>query len=173
MPVTLVGTKVNGRVNFMAVAWINRMNGNPPLWGAGLNKRHLTIKGLEENREFSINFPSVDMIEKADYCGLGSGTKLDKSKVFEVFYGELENAPLIQDSPLVMECKLYDMIDLPTHYLVLGEVIATHTEEKYLTDGKIDIKKVNPFVLSMPDNRYWSVGEYLGKAWGTGKDYQP
>jgi hypothetical protein len=43
------------------------------------------------------------------------------------------------------------------------------TEEKYVTDNMLDIKKVNPFTLTMPDNHYWSVGEKLGKAWSIGK----
>ena len=169
MPVTLVGTLVDGRVNFMAVAWINRLNNNPPIWGAGINKRHLTVKGIEEQRAFSINIPSVEMLEKTDYCGLGSGTKIDKSEVFEVFYGELGNAPMIQECPLTVECKLHDIIDLSTNLLVLGEVVAAYTDDRYLTDGKVDVKKVNPVVLTMPDNRYWAVGDYLAQAWNVGK----
>ena len=169
MPVTFVGTLVDSRVNFMTVAWINRMNNNPPIWGAGIGKHHLTVKGIEEQRAFSINLPSVDMLERTDYCGLGSGTKIDKSEVFEVFYGELGNAPMIQECPLTIECKLHDTIDLPTHLLVLGEVVAAYTDDRYLTDGKVDVKKVNPVVLTMPDNRYWAVGDYLAQAWNVGK----
>jgi flavin reductase (DIM6/NTAB) family NADH-FMN oxidoreductase RutF len=169
MPVTLVGTLVGVKVNFMAVAWVNRMNNKPPIWGAGINKNHLTIKGIQEQRAFSINFPSAEMIERTDFCGLGSGKKIDKSKVFNVFYGELENAPMIEECPLAIECKLHDTVDLGTNILVLGEVIGAYTEDMYLTDGKLDLKKINPVVLTMPDNRYWTVGEYLAKAWNVGK----
>ncbi|MFW9834798.1 MAG: flavin reductase family protein [Candidatus Thorarchaeota archaeon] len=169
MPVTLVGTIVDGRINFMAVAWINRMNNNPPIWSAGINKKHHTVKGILEQKTFSINFPSVDMIERTDFCGLGSGKKIDKSGVFDVFFGELGNAPMIRECPLTIECKLHNTMDLGTNLLVLGEVIAAYTENQYLTDGKIDVKKVNPAVLTMPDNRYWTVGDYLAKAWDVGK----
>jgi flavin reductase (DIM6/NTAB) family NADH-FMN oxidoreductase RutF len=172
MPVTLVGTIVESRVNFMTVAWINRMNYNPPIWGAGINKRHLTVRGIKENGEFSINFPSIDMIEKTDYCGLGSGTRIDKSQVFDVFYGELKNAPMIQECPLTIECKLHNIIEMPTNLLVLGNVEAAYTEEKYIIEDKLDIKKINPPVLTMPDNKYWTVGDYLADAWRVGKSFK-
>jgi flavin reductase (DIM6/NTAB) family NADH-FMN oxidoreductase RutF len=169
MPVTIVGTRFDDRVNFMTVAWINRINNDPPIWAAGINKRHYTIEGLKQAKTFSINFPSSEMITKTDYCGLGSGKKIDKTKVFEVFYGKLGNAPMIKDAPLAIECEVYDVIELPTNNLVLGKVIAAYTEAKYLTDEKLDLKKMNPVVLTMPDNRYWTVGEYLAKAWDEGK----
>ena len=111
----------------------------------------------------------IEMIEETDYCGLVSGRKTEKSELFKVFYGELKTAPMIKDCPLNIECKLYDIYELPTNPMYIGEIVAAYTEEKYLTDGKPDIKKINPFVLTMPDNSFWAVGEYLGKAWGIGK----
>ncbi|MFX1466052.1 MAG: flavin reductase family protein [Promethearchaeota archaeon] len=171
MPMTLVGSNVGGQPNFMAVAWVNRCNHKPPLLVCGLNKRHYTPEGIRENETFSVNIPTVEMLEETDYCGLVSGRKTDKSKLFEVFYGELKTAPMIKQCPLNIECKLFDIHELPTNNLYIGEIVAAYTEEKYLTDdGKHpDIKKINPFVLTMPDNSFWNVGEYLGKAWDIGK----
>ena len=93
MPVTLVGAIVEGRANFMAVAWMNRANRNPPLFVAAFNKRRYTVAGIRENRTFSINFPSVDLIEKADYCGLVSGRKTDKSTVLKSSTGNWRPLP--------------------------------------------------------------------------------
>ena len=169
MPITLVGTTVGGRVNFMPVGWVNRANYNPPMLALGLSKRHYTSEGIQENKTFSVNFPSADMVEKTDYCGLVSGRKTDKSGVFEVFYGELETAPMIKKCPLCLECRLVDIYELPTNNLFIGEIVAAYTEEKYLTDDKLDVKKMNPLVLTMPDNNYWTVGEHAGKAWNIGK----
>ncbi len=50
--------------------------------------------------------------------------------------------------------------------------MAVYTEKKYLTDNKLDIKKINPFVLTMPDNNYWKVGEKSGNAWNDGKNFE-
>lgn len=58
---------------------------------------------------------------------------------------------------------------MPTSGLFIGEIESTYTEKEYLTDGKPDIKKINPAVLTMPDNNYWSVGKNIGKAWNIGK----
>jgi flavin reductase (DIM6/NTAB) family NADH-FMN oxidoreductase RutF len=165
MPVTLVGTMIGGRPNFMPVGWIARVNGNPPLIAMGLNKRHCTPSGIEENHAFSVNIPSRDLMEMTDYCGLVSGKEVDKSGLFEIFYGELKSAPMIRECPLCMECRLFQTVPLPSHHLFLGEIVGAYTEERYLTEGKPDVRKMNPFLLTMPDNNYWAVGEQLGKAW--------
>lgn len=168
-PVTLVGTKVEGRANFMAVGWVSRVNRTPPLIGIGVNRAHYTPKGIQETKTFSINFPSAQMAEITDYCGIVSGKKVDKSNIFETFYGSLETAPMITESTLCMECKLFKTVELPSNHFFIGEIVAAYTEEKYLTDGMLDIKKMNPLLLTMPDKSYWTVGEYAGKAWSIGK----
>lgn len=169
MPVTLVGATVNGRANFMTVGWVTRVNAKPPILAVGLNKMHYTPGGIRENRTFSVNFPSADMVEETDYCGLVSGRRTDKSSVFRVFYGALQSAPMISECTLSLECKLVDIYELPTNNLFIGEIVAAHTEEKYLTDGKLDVHKMNPLVLTMPDNSYWRIGGYAGRAWSAGK----
>ncbi len=169
MPVTLLGTKNVDKANFMALGWITRINANPPLLAIGVNKTHLSNQKIKENKCFSINFPNQEMIVETDFCGLVSGKNRDKSEIFTVFYGELKDAPMIEESPLSMECKLVDVHELATNDLFIGEIINVYTEKEYLTDSIIDIKKINPLLLTMPDNQYWSVGENLGKAWNIGK----
>ncbi|MBM4241590.1 MAG: flavin reductase family protein [Euryarchaeota archaeon] len=169
MPVTLLGTMVEGKANFMALGWVTRINANPPLLALGVNKVHQSCRNIEENRAFSINFPNADMIVETDYCGLVSGEDIDKSNIFEVFYGELETAPMITSCSLNLECKLFHKYQLPTNKLFIGEIVGAYTEERYLTDGKPDISKMNPLLLTMPDNNYWNVGEPVGKAWNIGK----
>jgi len=168
MPMVLVGSVVDGKANFMAAAWVTRVNFKPPLLLIALGPHH-TNKGIEANKAFSINIPDVSLIEKTDYCGLVSGGKTDKSELFSVFYGELDKAPLIKECPVCMSCSLYQAVKLPFDVLYIGEPKEVFTEEKYITDNHLDIKKINPFTLTMPDNHYWSVGENLGKAWGIGK----
>ena len=169
MPMVLVGSVVEGRVNFMAVGWVSRVNFKPSLFAIALGSHH-TNKGIDENREFSINIPDVSLIEKTDFCGLVSGSKTDKSELFNVFYGESDKVPLIEECPVCMSCSVYDAVKLPSNTLYIGEPREVFTEEKYMTDNQLDIKKINPFTLTMPDNHYWSVGENLGKAWNIGKN---
>ena len=169
MPMVLVGSVVEGKANFMAVGWVSRVNFKPPLFAIALGPHH-TNQGIDENKEFSINIPDVSLIEKTDYCGLVSGSKMDKSELFNIFYGALGKAPLIEECPVCMSCSVYDTVKLPFNTLYIGEPKEVFTEEKYVTDKMLDIKKVNPFTLTMPDNHYWSVGENLGRAWNIGKN---
>ncbi|MCQ1534630.1 flavin reductase family protein [Methanosarcina sp. KYL-1] len=169
MPVTLLGANVEGKANFMALGWVSRVNANPPMLAVGVHKTHYTPEGIRENGSFSVNFPGAEMIVETDYCGLVSGEKVDKSGLFEVFYGELETAPMIMECTLNLECKLVEILEFPTNYLFVGEIIAAYSEEQYLTQEKPDIKKMDPLLLTMPDNSYWTVGDYAGAAWKIGK----
>ena len=170
MPMVLIGTMVENRANFMAVAWVSRVNARPPMIAAALGKIHYTNSGIHQNKTFSVNIPGLDLLEKADYCGLVSGKNANKSQLFDIFHGGLSNAPMIQQCPLCMECKLVSAVDLPTNTLFIGEIIGTYAEERFLTDGKPDIRKMIPFTLTMPDNNYWGMGNTVGKAWSIGEN---
>lgn len=170
MPVTLIGSNVAGRPNFMAAAWITRANSTPPMLAVSLNKPRLTAEGIRENGTFSVNFPGTKMVRETDYCGLFSGRDADKSGVFEVFYGKLETAPMIEDCPLSIECEMSEVLSLPTNDLFIGEIAAAYSEERYFTEGRLDVRKIDPLLLTMPDNSYWAVGEYVGPAWSLGQE---
>lgn len=172
MPVTLVGAIVQGRPNFLAIAWVSRVNLNPPILAVALNKVRHTGVGIQENRTFSVNVPGADLVRETDYCGIVSGKETDKSGLFEIFYGELKTAPMIRQCAMCMECRLIQTVPLPTHNLFIGEVAGAYIEERYLTDGKPDIGKMKPFLFSRIDNSYWTLGEEIGKAYSIGKQLQ-
>ena len=71
-----------------------------------------------------------------------------------------------------MECSLFETVVLPSNKLIIGEIVAAYSEDRYLTNGKLDILKMRPFLLTMPDNNYWEVGEKLAKAWNAGLNYK-
>jgi flavin reductase (DIM6/NTAB) family NADH-FMN oxidoreductase RutF len=168
MPMTLVGAVVDGKPNFLAAAWVTRVNFKPPMIMVALGE-HYTNRGIEANGAFSVNVPDVSLMQKTDYCGIVSGRKIDKSKLFDVFYGSLAGVPLIRECPLNMACRLNQTVKLSFNTLYIGDIVEVYTEARFLTDGKPDIQKINPFTLTMPDNRYWRVGEAMGRAWSEGK----
>jgi flavin reductase (DIM6/NTAB) family NADH-FMN oxidoreductase RutF len=169
MPVTLVGSVVNAKPNFMAVGWVTRVNANPPMIAVGIGKSHYTPAGIIENKEFSICFPSVAMATKADYCGLVSGDKVDKAALFQVFYGEQTKAPMIEECPFNIECKLIQTVEFPTNYLFIGEIVGAYADKKFNEANGLDFKAMDLFFLTMPDLQYWSMGDNIGKAWDLGK----
>ena len=175
MPMTLVGADLPGGPNFMPIAWINRVQFNPPRLAAGLGKSHATNAGIREHGEFSVNIPSVDMVAVADWCGLNSAEKgVDKSALFEIARGSLVHAPMIAECPVCLECRVTQVVDLGSHELFVADIVATWTEERFLDEsGKPDITKMRPFMLTMPDNRYWAVGEQVGNAWAIGRTFDP
>jgi flavin reductase (DIM6/NTAB) family NADH-FMN oxidoreductase RutF len=169
MPQSLVGASLDGRPNFMAVAWLARVNYKPPLIAVAAG-RHVTGDAIAETGRFSVNFPDIDLVAKTDAAGLVSGSEFDKSGLFDVFYGELETVPMIAECPYCIECRVVETVKLPVDRLFIGEVVAAWSDDRFLTKGAVDVEKIRPVLLSMPDNRYWTLGHQVGEAWEDGKD---
>lgn len=174
MPTVLAGAIVNDKPNFITVAYCGIVQNKPPMIAIALGKMHYTNIGIKQNKQFSICLPSESMLEVTDYIGIYSGKQVDKSELFNVFYGTLDKAPMIDECPLTMECKLIDALDYGgTSDIFIGEIIQVYTSDEYITEGLPDIKKLKPIAFSMYDNNYWSIGNHLGKAWLVGKDFNP
>lgn len=169
MPVSLVGAQIDGKPNFMTVAWLSRVNFDPPMVGVAIGRSHFTPAGIQKNKTFSVCLPNASLLEETDYCGLVSGARVDKSALFNVYYGDLETAPLIAECPLCAECALVRVVDLPTSLFFIGEVTAVHADPSILTDGQPDPAKLDALALTMPDNHYRTLGAVAGTAWQAGK----
>jgi flavin reductase (DIM6/NTAB) family NADH-FMN oxidoreductase RutF len=169
MPCSLVGASVEGRPTYLTVAWFGMANPKPPHVMVAMNKAHYTNAGVKANGTFSVNIPSVELIEKVDYCGLVSGRKVDKSGVFETFYGKLKTAPMIQECAFNAECRLVQTVDLPMEEIFIGEIVGTYCEERYLSNGIPDMRKINPLLLNMSQKMYAVLGPDVAPAWGAGK----
>ena len=171
-PVMLLGSLVDGKPNFFTVAWFNRMSRTPNIWGACIGKSKHTFKGIEEHQTFSVNFPDEDLVVKTDYCGIRSGKNVDKSELFDVFYGELKTAPMIRECPVTAECTVHEIIDMSSHYLILGEVKHLYSEERFMTDGALDQKKLKPLLFTNPARQYWSLGDVVADAYSVGNQIE-
>jgi flavin reductase (DIM6/NTAB) family NADH-FMN oxidoreductase RutF len=169
MPALLVGAEVEGKPNFMTAAFCGIVDFKPPKVMAGLNPKHRTCRGIEETGVFSINLPSAELVELTDYCGLYSGDKVDKAELFDVFYGELERAPMIGECALSAECKLISTQDYDVDRGYVAEVVRVHADESALTDGDPDWTKIAPMIFTFPDKAYWRLGDYVAPAWKVGK----
>ncbi len=175
MPVCLLGANIAGKANFEAIAWFTFLESQPLMVGVTSDKLHYTNKGIRENKCFSVNIPSVDLVEAADFCGLFSGYKVDKSKVFSVFYGELGSAPMVGECPVCMECRLVRRVEFVRNEFLVGEVVAVYVEESCLTDGKkAAVRKIDPLLYEggVPAY-YWKLGEQVARAFEVGKNYKP
>ncbi len=173
MPTLLIGANVDDKPNFMAAAWCGIAGSEPPMISIALQHHRYTYKGIKQNLTFSVNVPSVDLIRETDFCGLVSGSEVDKVEVcqFKVFYGKLGNAPLIEQCPVNLECKALHILDVGSHSLIVGRIEETYVSESCLTDGKPDVNKIKPFVyIPSPARQYQAFGEVVGKAHSIGRE---
>jgi flavin reductase (DIM6/NTAB) family NADH-FMN oxidoreductase RutF len=171
-PALLIGASINGKPNFMTVAWGGIANQSPPMLSVAIRRKRYTFQGIEENRTFSVNIPSDNQATETDYCGLVSGAKNDKAAVcgFTVFYGKLKTAPLIEQCPVNLECTLFHILDLKTHALCIGKIEEVHVSDNCLTDGKPDVEKVHPLIYSSGlELAYYGLGARLATGFDIGK----
>jgi len=176
MPVALIGANVNGKPNFETLAYVGIVEADPPMISIASWETHYTNIGIKENRTFSVNTPTEDLADKIDYVGIVSGKEIDKSEVFEIFYGDLKTAPMVSLSPLNLECELVKIIKITElvdvekgHEIFIGKIVSAYADEKYLTEGIPDLAKLKTFTYSR--NSYWRVGEKLAPAFEIGKKH--
>ena len=166
-PVVIAGALVGEKANYLTLGGFGGMSLSPPMVYITVNKAHYTNAGIKENGYFSVNIPSEDMVQKTDYVGLVSGRDTDKSGIFTPFYGSVKMAPMIEECPVNMLCKLYTTVDLPNNDVFIGEIVETHVNAECLNDKVPDMKKINPLMLA--GNAYWSLGNIVGAAFKDGR----
>lgn len=166
IPITLVGANVHGRPNYVTIGDLGLMGINPALVMISSHRDHYTNIGILENGTFSINFPTTSMLAKTDTCGVVSGREVDKSALFETFYGETGSAPLIAECPLGLECRVLQEFSVQHRQMFLGEVVQCYASEEFVSekDGRksiADLTRLDPILYAL-DNRYYSIGLPIG-----------
>lgn len=173
MPAFLIGANVDDKPNFMTAAWSGIGGGTPPIITVGIRPSRYTLKGIKQNMTFSVNVPSVALVKETDYCGIESGSKVDKVAVckFKVFYGKLDAAPMIEQCPVNLECRALHMLDMGSHVLVVGRIEETYVSEDCLTNGEPDVDKIKPIIyVPRPGSRYRAFGEDVAGAHSVGRE---
>jgi flavin reductase (DIM6/NTAB) family NADH-FMN oxidoreductase RutF len=172
--VVLLGAEVEGKANFnlIACSGIIRLKDPCVIFVSSYNA-HYTNVGIRENHTFSVNFPAAEMVEITDYCGLVSGRDVDKSKLFTTFYGKLGNAPMIEECPVNLECKVLNSMEFEGMEVFVGEVVGAYAKEECVVDGKPDAQKVNPLLFSRDPIIYWKLGDKVAEAFTPGKKFKP
>lgn len=169
-PAVVVGTKVNGRVNWLLVAHVGIIGHDRIM--LSMFKKHYTNEGVKQTGKVSVNMVNRAMLERADYVGCTSGVKSDKSDVFAYHWGEA-GTPIIDDSHLVMECEVVDNYETDTFDNFICKITNTCVDENYLNEkGKPDYNKLKPVLFEMPNYTYLCTGETIGKCTSFGKEYR-
>jgi flavin reductase (DIM6/NTAB) family NADH-FMN oxidoreductase RutF len=173
-PVWLVGSyDPSGKPNAAAVAWGGICSSKPPSIAISLRKSRYTYSNIIGRKAFTVNVPSAAQIKIADYCGIVSGKNVDKFSVagLTAVKSEIVDAPYIKEFPMVLECKLINVMEIGIHTHFIGEILDVKVEENMLgKDGLPDILKVNPALYAPEIQGYYGVGEFLGQAFSIGKE---
>jgi flavin reductase (DIM6/NTAB) family NADH-FMN oxidoreductase RutF len=168
MPTVLVGMLVDGRPNFITVAHVGIMD--LTTISISVKREHYSDKGIKKTKEFSINIPSARLVKEVDFCGMFSGERADKSDLFHVFAGKATDAPMIDECPLNMECRVVKTLDYSGHDVFIAEIVETHCDDDVLVDGKVDPGKLDPILFFMEDRGYHSLGGKIAAAWSAGEE---
>jgi flavin reductase (DIM6/NTAB) family NADH-FMN oxidoreductase RutF len=172
MPTVVVGTEVEGRVNYMTFAYCGIMGYEPPLIAISPGKGSYTYGAIPKAGVFSVNIPSMAEVAATDYCGLTSAKKTDKSHAFRTFYGKTPALPLASECPVNLECRLVHTYDHGGSDVVyIAEITEVHVNPDCMVDGKIDMGKVDPILFCTTDRFYWKVGGRAVKAFDVGRGF--
>lgn len=169
LPVLIVGTyDENGVADAMNAAW-GTVCDNAQV-SICLSATHKTVKNLLKTKAFTVAMADVKNIIPADYVGVVSASeepnKLAKTG-WKITKSNFINAPIIEDLPLVLECKLvsYD----PDTEICIGEVVNVNADESILDEkGKVDLTKFKPICYDCDTYGYYSLGEKVGQAFSDG-----
>jgi flavin reductase (DIM6/NTAB) family NADH-FMN oxidoreductase RutF len=146
----IVTSSAKGKDNAMAVAWFSSVSQKPPLMGISVTSKRFTYEQIMESGEFGINFISLEKAELIAGTGGCSGRDVDKYERFNLEKEQplVTNVPILKDAYAAYECKLVANNTYGDHQWLVGEVVATHYDEGFVTpDGHIDLTAVNPAIF--------------------------
>lgn len=169
LPVLIVGSyDEKGTPNAMNVAWGSVCDMTKVT--LVLSATHKTVKNILKTKEFTVSMADVNNVIPADYVGLVSGNdninKL-KNTGWHTEKSQKVNAPIIQELPLTLECKL-ESYDLQTE-ICIGEVVGVSADDSILdANGKIDLTKFKPVCYDCDSHGYYVLGDKVGQAFSDG-----
>jgi flavin reductase (DIM6/NTAB) family NADH-FMN oxidoreductase RutF len=154
----------NAKPNIITLAWVGVVCSEPPMVAIAVRKNRFSFDIIKDSREFVVNVPTQQQLKATDFCGTKSGRDTDKfaeAKLTPV-KGSKVKAPLIAECPVNLECELRNVLDLGSHCLFIGEIVATHLDSEYLNEkGEPDVEKMKLFCYCPKAHEYRAVGDVL------------
>lgn len=169
-PVVVIGAEVEGKVTWTLVAHVGIVAHDRLL--ISLHSSHFINQGVKAAKRMSVNLVTEEWLDKADYCGVVSGNKVDKSGVFAYTVGE-NGTLVIDEARLAMECKVEDIYECNGFENFVCSVEATYASDEVLQeDGKPDYAKLHPVLFEFPTYQYLRTGDVIGHCTDAGKAYR-
>ena len=164
VPVVLVSCRdENGYANATTIAWTGTINSEPPMLYVSIRKSRYAHEIISRTGEFVVNLISEKILRETDFCGVKSGRDMNKFKEmkFTEEKSRAVSAPGIAESPVTMECKVKQVIELGSHDAFLAEIVGVNVEEVLMDEnGKIHLDKAD--LVAYSHGEYYGLGECLG-----------
>jgi len=150
--------------NIITISWVGTICTNPPMCYISVRPERHSYDIIKRNMEFVINITTEKLAEATDWCGVRSGKDYNKFEEMGLTAGKASAvvAPIIEESPLNIECRVKEIISLGSHDMFIADVVNIKADEKYIDaeTGKFSLEKTNPIAYS--HGQYYKMGENIG-----------
>ncbi len=151
--------------NIITVAWTGIICTEPPMCYISLRQDRFSYNIIKKNKNFVINLTTKKLAYATDWCGVNSGRDNDKFKKMKLTPVKAHkiNAPLIEESPVNIECVVKEIKHLGSHDMFISEIVAINADNKYIDKktNAFNLDKANPICYS--HGKYYDLGNFIGK----------
>lgn len=150
--------------NIITIAWTGTINSDPPMCYISVRPGRHSYDIIKRTGEYVINLTTEKLAKATDWCGCRSGKKYNKWKEMNLTPApaKIVKAPIIEESPVNIECVVKDIVELGTHHMFISDVVGVSIDDSYLNeDDAFSFAKANPLIYS--HGHYFGMGERVGK----------
>lgn len=151
--------------NVLTVAWLGTICSDPAMLSISVRKERHSFPIIIREMEFTVNLTTVGMAKAVDWCGVRSGAKYDKWKETGLtpLAGEKVKSPTVEESPLSIECRVKETMDLGSHTMFIAEVVNVRADDRFMdaSTGRFELEKAD--LLAYSHGYYHSLGPVIGK----------
>lgn len=150
--------------NIITIAWTGTINSDPPMCYISVRPGRHSYDIIKRTGEYVINLTTEKLAKATDWCGCRSGRKYDKWKEMNLTPApaKIVKAPIIEESPVNIECIVKDIVELGSHHMFISEVVSVSVDDEYLNENNaFSFSKANPLVYS--HGHYFGMGKKVGK----------
>lgn len=163
IPPALVSCGTVEHPNALTVAWTGIVNTHPPMTYVSVRPSRFSYDLIKNSGEFVVNLPSPPLTKAVDFCGVRSGKDIDKFALMglNASPGQFVSAPLIEECPVNLECKVTQVLPLGSHDMFLAEILAVHVEDSLIdATGKLHLERAK--LLGFAHGEYYELGHRTG-----------
>ncbi len=163
LPAVLVTCGTMEKANALTIAWTGIINTIPPMTYISVRPERHSYPIIKETGEFVINLTTSAMAKETDFCGVRSGRDMDKLEKCKLTLteGKTVSAPVIEQSPLSLECKVREIKELGSHHMFIAEITGIQAEERYMdSKGKLNLQQAG--LMAYSHGEYFALGRKLG-----------